>query len=203
MDNELKNEYIRRSNIINYHDKFGNYDFVMEIKKDGVHYNSLIKTLEYINAPGGIVQLLIDLLKNTFDPARRSIDNNKLVLLKSKISGNFGLYDTGRGDWYNHNGITYGPTYKSLPVSVIKDDKDRPYRVETFSTSSSADEKAFYCITPHFSGAPNTRAHILSKDGYEKLLSKMETLNVKGKEVKQIKDFNPETDVDIKEEGVE
>ena len=197
MDADLRNTYIRFTENFEYLAKFGNNEFVTEIKKVGVEFRTLDSTLKFIGVKKGTLALFEHFIEFEFDIARRSKNNNNIAVLVSKNTGKYGIHNFTTMDWVTQNGVTYNSKYKILRTTSIKDDKNTPYMVEIFSNSSTIDNNTFYALSPFTDRL--RKAYILSADGYNTLEEKMTTNQSQNKNVKQLQNFEPETDVDIKE----
>jgi hypothetical protein len=116
----------------------------------------------------------------------------------SKTDGNFGIFNSNKGEWYQKDGIIYEPKYKKSKTTAMIDDKNKPYIVETYSYQSDDSPSTFYAIIPH-EGGVNTSAYFLTQKAYEQLTSKMSEMDNRGKKVTTVKGFEPSSDIDIKE----
>jgi len=198
MDNELKGLYVtsidNRASAIN---KFGNYEFLSEIKKIGNDVTLLNNRLRAIGLMHGIGDLYDFLMDKIFKVARHSINNNEIVLFMNKNNGNFGIYSHSIKDWMTIKGITYTPHYKRIKQTAIKYENS-PYILEIFSMNSSENDSSFYTLKP-YTGNESSSSYFFTREGFLNLTEKMDEEDIKGKKVSKLTDFNPESDVDIKE----
>jgi hypothetical protein len=200
MDGDLKSLYINittRNNVIS---RFANYTFLSEIKKSG---NDLALLNNRLKSPivgfnTGVGVIYEHLIKNDYKPGRTSKDNPNVILFESKTDGKFGIFSSQHGSWVKMGGIEFEPIYKRIKMITLIDDKKTPYIVEIYSSSNSIDEHTFYALFP-FTGGLSTKAHFLTAEAYNKLTEKMSEIENKGKTVTTMNDFEPGTDVDIKE----
>lgn len=197
MDKELRFLYISSINKDNFLTKIPSYSFLAEIKKIGSDFSSLNNRLTTIGKKG-----VSDLFKYFIDYgyyiARTSKDNPNIKLYKSKSDGKFGLYDLVNGDWVTKNGVYYDGVFKIIKNTSIKDDKNVPYIVEIYSKTSMPDDHSFYALSP-LDATSTTKSFFLTASAYNKLTEKMSEVEIRNKKVNTLQDFDPTSDVDIKE----
>lgn len=200
MDNELKALYINITTKDNAITRFANYEFLSEIKKIGSDLTMLNNRLmsPIVGFKNGVGYIYDHLIRNDFNPSRVSKDNQNIVLYRSKTDGKFGLFSLQHVDWYKKGGTTFEPIYKRLSLTALRDDKNKPYIVELYSPTNEEDQNRFYALFPH-SEIQSAKAYFLTADAYTNLLDKMSEVDNKGKTVKTMTDFEPESDVDIRE----
>lgn len=198
MDGELKSLYISLTNKTNAFPRFGNYAFLNEIKKVGSDFTLLNNRLKALGLESGVGEIYSELIKTDFKTSRISKETSNIILFQSKTDGSFGIFSKEFGNWYRKGGTTYEPIYKRIKMTTMKDEKNVPYIVETYSQHSTPDEKSFYALFPH-SEMQSARAYFLTAEAYTKLLEKMSEEEIKGKKVTTMTGFEPGIDIDIKE----
>lgn len=197
MDGELKALYVNTTTEHSYLTKFANYPFLLEIRKSGADWSLLNNRLRTVGVEKGAGAIFAHLIKNDFQPGRTSKNNPSIVLYISKTDGKFGIFHLGHGDWLRMGAITYEPVYEKIKGYGLLDENKNPYLVEIFGVGKVEDDKSFYSVWPV--GGVSSKSYLLSHDGFTKLTEKMTEVQNKGKSAQQIQDFQPDTDVDIKE----
>lgn len=198
MPDKLREYYILTTTARNVLDKYQSTEFMNEIKKKGSEFNLLNKRLKVVGLEG-IGYIYDHLMKNEFDIARNSLDNQNIRLYQSKKTGKYGLYNVINATWITSDGITYEPTYDQLEdTSLYQDNDGNLYLVEIFSESGEPTPTSLYCIYPVSDENVNVKGHFITSPKFESLKQKIQPTD-DDSDVVNISDFNPETDVDIKE----
>jgi hypothetical protein len=192
MDEKLRALYVSVTRQQDVTDKFSNFAFLSEIKKVGSEFTLLDNKIKQLGHKDGVGYIFDHLMKQEFKVARTSIDNPNIRLYESKVNGKFGLYNSKRADWVAIDNVKYEPLYKDIDISPYFDEEGNSYLVETFSTSFEVDNTSLFCIYPIDDAS--TSGHFLTFNGWNSLKEKLSP-----EDETQLKDFNPETDVDIKE----
>lgn len=197
MDGELKAIYINATNVNNAISRFGNYQFLNEVRKVGNDWSLLNNRLKNVGMENGVGYIFGHLIKNDYKPGRISLSNPNIVIYISKTDGKYGIFDLGRGDWYKMGSTVYEPIYSKIKSQGILDQNNKPYLLEIFGVNSAEDDKSFYSVFP-VEGV-SAKSYLLSHDGFMKLTEKMSEVQNRGKTAQQIGDFQPDSDIDIKE----
>lgn len=197
MDPKLRENYILSTTHRNVLDKFQSYELMNEIRKKGSEFNLLNKRLSIIGA-GGIGYIYDHLMRNEFDIARTSLDNQNIRLYKSKKTNKLGLYNATSAQWVNSDGIVFEPTYNEIDTAIYMDEEGKTYVVETFSESGEPTPTSLYCVYPVEETNEYGSGHFVTAQKFELLKQKIRP-SEGGDDIVNISDFNPEQDVDIKE----
>jgi hypothetical protein len=199
MDDNLKRHYILLTTENNYKDKFQTWDIMNDLKK-GSLFRELDNRLNALEIKNGIGSIFANLMTKDFDISRESLDNSVYVLLESKSSHKYGLYNTRSAKWYNMDGVVYEPVYSEIDTTIYLDDNDTRYVVETFSKTGEADNESFYSIFPITEKNTEGGAHFITFNRFQELSQKIHPENEdEDNDYVRISDINPETDTDIKE----
>ncbi len=197
MPSNLREVYIISTTTRNALDKFQSYELMNEIRKKGSEFNLLNKRLNVIGL-NGVGYIYDNLMKNEFDVARTSLDNVNFRLYKSKKTDKFGLYNVITATWVESDGVVFEPTYNQLDeTSLYMDNEGNAYLVEIFSESGEPTATSLYCIYPVADENEYASGHFITAQKFEVLKQKIHPSE--DGDVTNIDDFNPETDVDIKE----
>lgn len=197
MDGELKAIYINATNANNAVNRFGNYQFLNEVRKVGNDWSLLNNRLKNVGIQNGVGAIFAHLIKNDYKPGRISLNNPNIVIYISKTDGKYGIFDLARGDWYKMGGAVYEPIYNKIKSQGILDQNNKPYLLEIFGIGNAEDDRAFYSVFPVDGGS--AKSYLLSHDGFIKLTEKMSEVQMRGKTSQQMQDFQPDSDIDIKE----
>lgn len=199
MDKPLRELYIISSEKNNVLDRFQTFELMSEIKKVGNEFSLLDNRLRRLEL-GGVAYIYDNLMKNEFEVGRTSIDNTNIRLYKSKKTNKFGLYNGKSAEWITHDGNTFEPYYSQFDTSLYIDDEGSMYVVETYTSGGQPDSTSFYCVYPTEESNRFLSGHFISANKFEELKQKLHPQDEGGEEgVRNISDFNPETDTDIKE----
>lgn len=200
MDRTLRNLYILTTTDRNALDKFQTFELMSEIKKVGNEFNLLNNRLKQVGL-NGVAIIYENLMRTEFDVARTSIDNSAIKMYKSRRTHKMGLYNGQHASWVNSNGVTFEPHYSESDTSLYVDDEGNMYVVETFTTGGQPDNTSFYCVYPIVETNELASGHFIDAQMFEQLKSKLHPKDedVEDDDVVRISDFNPETDVNIKE----
>jgi hypothetical protein len=128
-------------------------------------------------------------------------DNTTIKMYKSRRTHKMGLYNGQQASWVNSNGVTFEPVYSESDTSLYVDDDGNMYVVETFTTGGQPDNTSFYCVYPIIETNEMASGHFIDAQMFQQLLTKIHPKDEEGDDddVVRISDFNPETDVNIKE----
>jgi hypothetical protein len=214
MDPNLRVLYIITTTSRDIIDKFQSYELISTIKKVGSEFKLLdnhIKSLgSRLDENGRVVnQKLADvgvgfiyehLMSSEFIVARVSVDNKNLVLYESKITKKFGLYYNDKASWVRQDSIVFEPNYVQMGTDLYNDNLGKTYIVETYTTGGEPDNTSLYCVFP-IEENDNASGHFISSSKFEILKTKIQPKDEEDDEDDSIRisDFDPETDVDIKE----
>ena len=196
MPEQLREVYILTSTQRNVLDKFQSYELMNEIRKKGSEFNLLNKRLKTIGL-GGVGYIYDHLMKNEFDVARTSLDNQNIRLYKSKNTDKLGLFNTVTAKWVDSDGIVFEPNYREIDTALYMDNDGNMYVVETFSESGEPTPTSLYCVYPVNETNEYVSGHFITAQKFEVLKEKIHPSE--DGDITNIDDFNPETDVDIKE----
>jgi hypothetical protein len=148
--------------------------------------------------------------------AKTSLDNKKIQLLeskKNKINGKSlcGLYHFGYDDWMISDGVKYEAEYTSDGLRAFIDDEGQSYLVYTYvhKDSNQVDDKTFYAIfvsetenneDPENNADDELLVHFIGAKQFDVLKQRMhEKEDGDDEDYDRFSNFDPETDVDIKE----
>lgn len=196
MPDKLRELYILTTTQRNVLDKFQSYELMNEIRKKGSEFNLLNKRLKLIGL-GGVGHIYDHLMKNEFDVARTSLDNENIRLYKSKKTNKLGLYNATAAIWVSSDGVTFEPTYSEIDTALYMDNEGKMYVVETFSEAGEPTPTSLYCVYPVDEANEYASGHFITAPKFEILKQKIHPSE--SDDITNIDDFNPETDVDIKE----
>jgi hypothetical protein len=215
MDVNLRNLYILTTTARNVLDKYQTTEFMSVIRQVGNEYRLLDSTLKSLgnrnNQQGileneslgklGVGYIYQHLMKTEFSVGRTSLDNPQLKLFKSIKTKKFGLYDLQKIKWVTVDGITFEPNYSEELTLVYEDDQGKQYLVETYIIDGGQiDNTTLYLISPVLEENDMAGGHFIAASKFKELSKKIHPKNENDDEdIVKIKDFNPETDVDIKE----
>jgi hypothetical protein len=200
IDRTLRNLYILTTTDRNAKDRFQTYELMSEIRKNGNEYNLLKNRLTQVGL-NGVADIYENLMKTEFDVARTSIDNKAIKMYKSRRTHKMGIYNSAVADWVNVNGNKYEPTYSESDTSLYIDDEGNMYVVETFTTGGQPDHTSFYCVYPIVETNEMASGHFIDAQTFEEVRKKIHPKDEGEEEddVVKISNFDPETDVNIKE----
>ena len=215
MDTNLRNLYILTTTARDCKDKYQSYELMSEIKKTGNEYRLLDSTLKSLGnrqdqqgrtvneslGELGVGYIYQHLMETEFTIGRASLDNPQIKLFKSKKTKKFGLYDLRKTTWVNHDGILFEPHYEEGSTTLYVDDNEKQYLVEIYVTSGGQiNESSLYVVYPVEEENDMAGAHFIGSKQFEQLSAKFHPKDEEeDDDMVRIKDFNPETDVDIKE----
>lgn len=223
MDEKLRNLYIVSTTAGNAIDKFQSEELIKAIKKVGSELKLLDNHLKSLGArlddygritdqsmaDMGVGIIYKKIVSEHYKIANTSLDNKKIQLLeskKNKINGKplCGLYHFGYDDWMIFDGIKYEAEYFDDGLQVYIDDNGETYLVETYihKDSNQVDDKTLYTIAK--SNADDTSdvlmVHFVSAKQFDILKQRIhEKGDGEDEDYDRFSNFDPETDVDIKE----
>jgi hypothetical protein len=138
-------------------------------------------------------------MSSEFIVARVSVDNKNLVLYESKITKKFGLYYNDKASWVKQGSIVFEPNYVQMGTDLYDDNEGKTYIVETYTTGGEPDNTSLYCVFP-IEENDNASGHFVTAAKFEMLKTKIQPKDENDEDDSiRISDFDPETDVDIKE----
>lgn len=213
MDTDLRTLYIISTNARNVIDKYQSYELMSEIRKVGNEFKLLDNTLRSLGlrlddrgsavnqklGDVGVGYIYEHLMSNEFIVARVSIDNKNLVLYESKKTKKFGLYYNDKASWVKQDGSVFEPNYSQMGTDLYNDNEGKTYIVETYTTGGEPDNTSLYCVFP-IEENDNASGHFVTATKFEMLKTKIQPKDENDDDDSvRISDFDPETDVDIKE----
>ena len=213
MDTDLRTLYIISTTARNVIDKYQSYELMTEIRKVGNEFKLLDNTLKSLGlrldergvsvnqklGEVGVGFIYEHLMSNEFIVARVSIDNKNLVLYESKKTKKFGLYYNDKAAWVRQDGIVFEPNYTQMGTDLYNDNEGKTYIVETYTTGGGPDNTSLYCVFP-IEENDNASGHFVTAAKFEMLKTKIQPKDENDEDDSvRISDFDPETDVDIKE----
>lgn len=201
MDEQLRTLYITQPGLDRntLMDRFGNMNFVKEIKKVGNQWTLLNNTIKRIDNRGA--SYLVDkLFENEFENIRVSADNPNVSIYQSKRDGKVGIFDAKKVDWLVMDGKTYDNRYEDL---IKQGDGDiyfdettgEVFIVEPFCAGvrNNADsDDCFYVVYPQDNPKDG---HILSNRKFMELQNQLTPED----EMAQNRSSDPKDYADIKE----
>lgn len=223
MDTNLRTLYILSSTAADAEDKFQSEDLIKAIKKTGNELKLLDNHLKSLgsrmNDYGRVTnQLMADLgvgiiykriIEEDYKIAKTSLDNKKIRLLESKkrtFNGKklCGLYHFAYDDWMMFDGIKYSPEYYDDGLRLFMDDNGENYLVETYihQDSNQEDEKTLYTVVKSDSEDTSDEmlVHFITAKQFNSLKQRIhEKQEGDDDDYDRFSDFDPESDVDIKE----
>ena len=175
MDEELRNLYIIFPNVNQYNvkERYGNFDFLSEIKKVGNQFNLLDRTLKNKGIGDGVGTIVDFLMANEFKIARVSGDNKKIRLYESKINGKSGLFNVTTNSWIEKDGKIYEPKYSHIDTEVYADSEGNTYVVDVYGTSTQPDDSSFYSVYSIGDENPEYNAHFMSSKQFKILMREL------------------------------
>ena len=190
IDENLRKLYINTNDERNFFDKFGSYELVKQINKSGSEVTSLERRIQQL-FPGETIGILYKkLITNEFIVQRTSLKDKDIVLLESKETKKFGMYNTRKNKWINVGGVTFEPYYVESTHGGYYDENDNSYLSVAYSkTMGTEDNTSFYCIIPTSEGGTN--GYFFSHTKFLEIESKLRPEDL------TLQDFNPERDDDV------
>jgi hypothetical protein len=175
LDDALRVIYILNTEKDNAKNKFDNYAFLSEVRKNNSNFKLLHKRLTDVGFKEGITFLLGDMLKTRFNLLKTEFTHKHISILQHKTTKEMGIYDYLKGDWLEKNNIRYEPFYNKRETRLYKyNDKDKlvMYAVEEYTKNGVVEDSTFYGI--YDASKPLTapyETHFMSRKGFLKLLS--------------------------------
>lgn len=196
MDTSLRNLYILypQMNQYNVKQRFGNFEFVNEIRKVGNEYKLLDNTLKQKGIKDGVGFIFDFLMGSEFKVARVSIDNKNIRLYESKSSGKSGLYDIRKNDWVELDGVRYEPLFHEIDTDIYNDEEGNTYVVEIFSKSATPEDSSFYSVYEIGEANPDLDSHFMSSRKWRELQKELSP-----EDGSESNSTNPKDYADIKE----
>lgn len=193
MDQGLRSTYITLTNENNYIERFSNIELIRAVKKS----KSDITLLSNNNITLGM--LMSKYMRDTFKTGRVSIDNPNVILYKNKRTEKYCIYHANYEDFYRLGNVYYDEGYNEIDSTIYQDEEGNDYIVETFSKTETENPESFHVITPVRDNNPKGTAHFLSNNSWKSLLNKLTVKQDDDFPIKDMPDFKPDTDTDIKE----
>lgn len=181
LDDALRKIYILNTTRDNAKNKFDNYNFISEIRKNQGNFKLLHKKLTDLGFKEGITYILGDMLKNRFNIIKTEISNKQIAILQNKVTNEYGIFDYLKGDWLEKNNLRYEPFYNSREIKIFKhieNDITKRYVVEEYSINKIIDNRTFYGI---YERDPYS-TYFMSRNSFLKLLSDNPNMNEEGNE---------------------
>ena len=175
MDGDLRNRYIIYPDLNEYtvKQRYGNFDFVNEIRKVGNEYNLLDRTLRQKGIKDGVGFIFDYLMSSEFKVARVSVDNKSIRMYESRVNKKSGLYDIRKNDWVTLDGVSYEPLYNEIDTDIYNDEEGNTYVVEVFSRSTQPTEDSFYSVYLLGEENPDLDSHFMSSKKFRELLKEL------------------------------
>jgi hypothetical protein len=229
LDDKLKNLYIVGSTAADIEDKFQSEQLIKAIKKSGEYINLLDNHIKSSGArlndnnrmtnqsmaDLGVGIIYKKIISEHYAVAKTSLDNKKIQLLeskKNKINGKplCGLYHFGYDAWMIFDGVKYEAEYVNDGLRAFIDDEGQSYLVYTYlhKDSNQVDDKTLYAIfvskpedVEDPENDPNVLlVHFISAKQFDILKQRIhEKEDGDDEDYDRFSNFDPETDVDIKE----
>jgi hypothetical protein len=220
MDPNLRVLYIISTTIGSVIDKFKSHDLMSEIRKVGSEFKLLDNHLKSLGSRMdaaarnrysdlnqldlvGVGVIFEKIKSDEFKPARASLDNPQIKLVKSeKNKKNFGLYNYYTNDWVTHDGVSYESPYNEYSTIQYVDDNGEYYLVEIYVRGNGGiDDTTLYSVFPVNDVNNNGESHFIGARKWKELSSKLHPKDEDddNPDMERITDFDPETDSDIKE----
>lgn len=201
MDEQLRTLYIVQPglDVNTLMQRFGNMNFVREIKKVGNQWTLLNNAIKRFNNRG--TSYLVDKLFETeFDNIRENINNPNISIYQSKRDGKVGIFDSKKLDWLVMDGKTYDNKYEDLiKQGDIEDYVDETtgefFIVEPFCAgvrNGSESDDCFYVV---YSPDNPEVGHVLSNKKFMELKNILTPVD----ETAQNRSSQPKDYADIKE----
>ena len=197
LDDALRVIYILNTEKDNAKNKFDNYAFLSEVRKNNSNFKLLHKRLTDVGFKEGITFLLGDMLKTKFNILKTEFTHKHISILQHKTTKEMGIYDYLKGDWLEKNNIRYEPFYNKRQTRQYKyNDKDKLviYAVEEYTKNGVVEDSTFYGI--YDASKPLTapyETHFMSRKGFLKLLSDNPEIYLDGDEPMNEPDPNDKT----------
>lgn len=200
LDTTLKNAYINVTTRDNVYDKFSNFDFLSEIRKDKPQFKLLDTKLTQLGFNEGVTAIMNRLLGEKYEVSKLSIKNPLIKIIKSRSRDLYGIFDYQKGEFLEKDNIVYEPIYNSREIRRYfhtENDVKKTYIVEEYTINKIINEGTFYGIYDAIERNPK-KTYFMSRNGFLKLLSDNPNMYEDGNEpkpdVKTLKN-KPETDI--------
>lgn len=206
----LKNLYIARTEEGNMYNSWSTLDILKAAKSTPDFYTLLKNKIKAICErtsqkeikDKGISVLYYNILKNEYVIERRSIDNEILLLIKKENSAPSGIWDLDKEDWATFDGVTYTNEYTDIAVQLYREKQGgNTFVVNVYSKTGDIDPTSFFVLHPVHMQNEYGEAHFIGYNKFQELLTKIVPSDAAESEgFTDITDFNPESDVDMKED---
>ncbi len=210
LNSYLRNLYIARTEETNMYNSWSTLDILAACKRTPEFYQLLKNKIKSIcdrtsqaDIKGkGISVLFYKILSNKYHIDRRSIDNENLLLVKETDSAPSGIWDLDKEDWATFDGVTYKNLYTHIDVQLYREKEGgNTFVVNVYSKSDDVDPTSFFVLHAVHMQNEYGEAHFIGYNRFQELLQKIVPSDEAESEgFTDISDFNPETDVDMKEE---
>ena len=208
----LRNLYIARTEETNMYNSWSTLEILAACKRTPEFYQLLKNKIKSIcdrtsqaDIKGkGISILAYKILSNTYHIDRRSIDNENLLLVKKSEDEPTGIWDLDKEDWATFDGVRYRNEYTHIDVQLYREKEGgNTFVVNVYSKSDNIDPTSFFVLHAVHMQNEYGEAHFIGYNRFQELLQKIVPSDEAESEgFTDISDFNPETDVDMKEEDV-
>jgi len=175
MDTELRNKYILYPHLDrnSVKERYNNFAFVNEIRKVGNEFRLLDNTLKQKGIKEGVAYIFDYLMSSEFKVARVSADNKNIRIYESRVNGKSGLYNVGKNDWVEFDGVRYEPLYMHIDTDMYNDSEGETYIVEIYSKTNTPTDDSFYSLYLFGDSNPEFDSHFLSSKKWKELLKEL------------------------------
>lgn len=196
MSNELKTKYVDMMTVADAFTRVSSSELLNTIIATPGYLNKLDRKLKILGK-SGIGYLVDDFMKNDYELVRTNVTNNKIRIYQNKRTKEYGIYDITKFNWVTVNGALLNDSFSEGKMIAAKDDEGTYYSIIPYHSSHNV---TFYVVTdnPTLHGGGEAEGYFVSERTWEEKLSQ-KLLPIEGKKVKQMTDFEPESDTDIKE----
>lgn len=197
---EVRAIYINTTVFANVNSKFSNLKFIQAVIKTSK--NHLERKLIGLGIKDGVNYLIEYYLNRIYQTKVTSKTNKNHKLMINRQSKNVGLFDFDKFTWVTFNGVTFDDSYSLSggKGEFYMSNKNITYILEKY-TKGGGDATNLYLLY-EFSGPSksSTQAYFFTNTQWDKLLSDKKVTPKSAKSpIAKFKNFEPETDTDIKE----
>ena len=127
-----------------------------------------------------------------------------MLLVKKSEDEPTGIWDLDKEDWATFDGVRYRNEYTHIDVQLYREKEGgNTFVVNVYSKSDNIDPTSFFVLHAVHMQNEYGEAHFIGYNRFQELLQKIVPSDEAESEgFTDISDFNPETDVDMKEEDV-
>ena len=212
LNSYLRNLYIAATDEGNMYNSWSTLEILSACKKTPDFYTLLKNKIKAIcdrttqaDIKGkGISILSYKILSNKYMIDRRSLDNENLLLVKKSENEPTGIWDLDKETWATFDGVTYQNEYTHIEVQLYREKEGgNSFVVNVYSKTDDIDPTSFFVLHAVHMQNEYGEAHFIGYNKFQELLQKIVPSDETESEgYTDISDFNPETDVDMKEEEV-